>query len=106
MSVQSRENGQLADAAVAHARGAPRELISKAMTAFLVAHLARVDEEYMDLDGPTIIYTCCHSALVARAATGAPTVRVCVYRCVIGGTFDEVVRSISGRPAGSATLIV
>ena len=28
----------------------------------------------MDLDGPALISTCCHSALAARAATGAPTV--------------------------------
>ena len=76
------------------------------MTAFLVAHLARVDEEYMDLDGPTIIYTCCHSDLAARVATGAPMVRARVYRCVIGGTFDEVVRSMSGQPAGSGALQV
>ena len=59
---------------------------SKASMAFLAAPLARVDEECMNLDGPTIIYTCCLSALAARAATGAPMVRVRVYRCVIGGT--------------------
>ena len=28
----------------------------------------------MVLDGPALISTCCHSALAARAATGAPTV--------------------------------
>ncbi len=74
--------------------------------AFLAAPLAMVDGECMGLDAPTIIYTCCLSALAARAATGAPMVRVCVYRCVIGGTFDEVVRSISGLPARSVALIV
>ena len=74
--------------------------------AFLADPLARVDGECMGLDGPTIIYTCCLSALAARAATGAPTVRVRVYRCVIGDAFDEVLRSITGRPAGSGALLV
>ena len=51
-----------------------RERTSKARTAFLVAPLARVGGEYIGLDGPTLISTCCHSALAARAATGASTV--------------------------------
>ena len=51
-----------------------RERTSKARTAFLVAPLAMVDGECMGLDGPALISTCCHSALAARAATGAPTV--------------------------------
>ena len=51
-----------------------RERIPKAITAFLVAPLARVDGGCIDLDGPALISTCCHSALAARVATGAPTV--------------------------------
>ena len=82
------------------------ERTSKARTAFLVAPLAMVDRECMGLDGPTIIHTYCLSDLAARVATGAPMVRVRVYRCVIGGTFDEMVRSDSGRPTGSVALLV
>ena len=51
-----------------------RERTSKARTAFLVAPLAIVDGECIGLDGSALISTCCHSALAARAATGAPTV--------------------------------
>ena len=36
----------------------------------------------MDLDGPALISTCCHSALAARAATGAPTVTAVTWRVV------------------------
>ena len=36
----------------------------------------------MGLDGPALISTCCHSALAARAATGAPTVTA-VTLCVV-----------------------
>ena len=59
-----------------------RERTSKARTAFLVAPLAMVDRECMGLDGPALISTCCHSALAARAATGAPTVTA-VTLCVV-----------------------
>ena len=48
-------------------------------TAFLVAPLARVDGECMVLDGPALIFTCCHSALAARAATGALTVTAVTF---------------------------
>ena len=41
-----------------------------------------VDGECMGLDGPALISTCCHSALAARAATGAPTVTA-VTLCVV-----------------------
>ena len=34
----------------------------------------------MVLDGPALISTCCHSALAARAATGAPTVTAVTLR--------------------------
>ena len=59
-----------------------RERTSKARTAFLVAPLAMVDGECMGLDGPALIFTCCHSALAARAATGAPTVTAVTLRVV------------------------
>ena len=59
-----------------------RERTSKARTAFLVAPLARGDGEYMGLDGSALISTCCHSALAARAATGAPTVTAVTLRVV------------------------
>ena len=59
-----------------------RERTSKARTAFLVAPLAMVDGECMGLDGPALISTCCHSALAARAATGAPTVTAVTLRVV------------------------
>ena len=36
----------------------------------------------MGLHGPALISTCCHSALAARAATGAPTVTA-VTLCVV-----------------------
>ncbi len=36
----------------------------------------------MGLDGPALISTCCHSALAARAATGAPTVTAVTWRVV------------------------
>ena len=36
----------------------------------------------MGLDGPALISTCCHSALAARAATGAPTVTAVTLRVV------------------------
>ena len=36
----------------------------------------------MGLDGPALISTCCHSALAARAATGAPTVTAVTLRIV------------------------
>ena len=57
-----------------------RERTSKARTAFLVAPLAMIDGECMVLDGPALISTCCHSALAARAATGAPTVTAVTLR--------------------------
>ena len=50
--------------------------------AFLVAPLVRVDGKCMGLDGPALIFTCCHSALAARAATGAPTVTAVTLRVV------------------------
>ena len=50
--------------------------------AFLVAPLARVDGECMVLDDPALIFTCCHSALAARAATGALTVTAVTLRVV------------------------
>ena len=59
-----------------------RERASKARTAFLVAPLAMVDGECMGLHGPALISTCCHSALAARAATGAPTVTAVTLRVV------------------------
>ena len=59
-----------------------RERTFKARTAFLVAPLAKVDGECMGLDGPALISTCCHSALAARAATGAPTVTAVTLRIV------------------------
>ena len=34
------------------------------------------------LDVPALIFTCCHSALAARAATGAPTVTAVTLRVV------------------------
>ena len=36
----------------------------------------------MGLDGPALIFTCCHSALAARTATGAPTVTAVTLRVV------------------------
>ena len=36
----------------------------------------------MGLDGPALISICCHSALAARAATGAPTVAAVTLRVV------------------------
>ena len=59
-----------------------RERTSKARTAFLVAPLAIVDGECIGLDGSALISTCCHSALAARAATGAPTVTAVTLRVV------------------------
>ena len=59
-----------------------RERTSKARMAFLVAPLARVDGECMVLDDPALIFTCCHSALAARAATGALTVTAVTLRVV------------------------
>ena len=41
-----------------------------------------VDGECMYLDGSALISTCCHSALAARAATGAPTVTAVTLRVV------------------------
>ena len=89
IKLDGRLSASVARAAAEHPtrpRGAcpwsSRERTSKARTAFLVAPLAMIDGECMVLDGPALISTCCHSALAARAATGAPTVTA-VTLCVV-----------------------